>query len=298
MALLYKTKTEKLPPAATRKPKAKKPDKNSRQESKTSSVGNGKTPSGDRNDSSSDGEDDETDDAYIVQPSLIASFAGKNIRHWRAALGASQEELSDLSGVEIEDIIGYEDGVINPRISALCKIAKALADKEQALIDSGVKLFKKRTGARQAVYDGVDLTALVSNEHNMRAVIAEVYDDECYRIAAWSAALFFGRNIRDWRARVGMSKRELVYATFIGFRYSPSVICQIEEGRLPPRIDVIAKIAKALREKDPTQFADLSPKVEYEGVDVTPIVENEKNLKAIIAEVSEMKYFEFANTQN
>jgi transcriptional regulator with XRE-family HTH domain len=115
--------------------------------------------------------------------------------------------------------------------------------------------------------------------------------------ATRSAALFLGRNIRNWRVKIGMSERELARA--LDNRYCPSsFVRSLEEGLFPPYIDILAKMARILKEKDPSALDTSLPRVEYEGVDLTPIVENEKNLKAIVAGVFDMKYFEFANTQN
>jgi transcriptional regulator with XRE-family HTH domain len=60
---------------------------------------------------------------------------GKNVQHYRKEAGLTQEQLSELSGLDRGYISGVERGVRNPAIANIEKLAKALKTKPSQLFE-------------------------------------------------------------------------------------------------------------------------------------------------------------------
>jgi transcriptional regulator with XRE-family HTH domain len=65
----------------------------------------------------------------------IRKRVGTNMRKAREALGLSQEELADRSGLHRTYISGVERGVRNPTVTVLEKLARALKVLPGSLLD-------------------------------------------------------------------------------------------------------------------------------------------------------------------
>ncbi|HEY6160647.1 MAG TPA: helix-turn-helix transcriptional regulator [Bacteroidia bacterium] len=80
--------------------------------------------------------------AYLREPLIILAF-GSRLRQVRKERKMSQEELAHLAGIAVSQVGRIERGVLNPSISTLFAIARALEVEPKELFDFKEKLIRK-----------------------------------------------------------------------------------------------------------------------------------------------------------
>ena len=86
--------------------------------------------------------------AYLREPLIILAF-GSRLRQVRKERKMSQEELAHLAGIAVSQVGRIERGVLNPSISTLFAIARALEVEPKELFDFKEKLVKKSSDQKK-----------------------------------------------------------------------------------------------------------------------------------------------------
>lgn len=73
----------------------------------------------------------------IRNEKIIQAF-GENVRRVRESKGMTKERLSDLAGIDRQQVIRVEKGTVNPTISTAYQIAMALDVPLASLLDFDV----------------------------------------------------------------------------------------------------------------------------------------------------------------